>query len=130
MNTMLSLFNFSIQSIGNVFGRLGLELFFCLLTVYLIALVLVQIAKKRQGSISFTNRVKVCFMYGITTAVVLLGIIVILMIRENGLHFFAVEALSWTWQCGYLLVLPELAILASLIGVYVALENSVHKSIK
>ena len=62
MNTILSLFDFSIQSIGYVFGRLGLELLLCLLTIYVIALVLVQIAKKRQGTISFTNRVKVCFM--------------------------------------------------------------------
>lgn len=130
MNTILSLFDFSVQSIGYVFGRLGVELLLCLLAVYLIALVLVQFAKKRQGTISFTNRVKVCFMYGIAVSVTLLGIIAILIIRNNGLHFFDIDSLSWTWYCGYLLMLPEFAILASLIGVYAALDNSIHKSIK
>lgn len=130
MNTILSLFDFSVQSIGYVFGRLGVELLLCLLSVYLIALVLVQIAKKRQGPISFTNRVKVCFMYGIAFSVMLLGIMVILIICNNGLHYFDLDSLAWNWYCGYLLMLPEIAILASLIGIYAALETSIHKSIK
>ena len=130
MNTILSLFDFSVQSIGYVFGRLGVELLLCLLSVYLIALVLVQIAKKRQGTISFTNRVKVCFMYGIAYSVMLLGIMVILIICNNGLHYFDLVSLAWNWYCGYLLMLPEIAILASLIGIYAALETSIHKSIK
>ena len=130
MNAILSLFDFSVQSIGYVFGRLGVELLLCLLMVYVIALILVQIAKKRQGSISFTNRVKVCFMYGIAASVTLLGILAILIIRKNGLHFFDIDSLSWTWYCGYLLMLPEFAILAALIGIYAVLENSIYKSIK
>lgn len=130
MNTILSLFDFSIQSIGYVFGRLGVELLLCLLTVYLIALLLVQIAKKRQGTISFTNRVKVCFMYGIAVSALLLGVMVILIIRKNGLHFFDLDSIAWSWYCGYLLMLPEITILAVLIGVYAALESSIHKSIK
>lgn len=134
MNTILSLFDFTVQSIGYVFGRLGVELLLCLLAVYLIALVLVQLAKNSHGNekskISFTNRVKVCFMYGITFAIMLLGIVIILTIRNNGLHFFDVDSLSWTWYCGYLLMIPEIVLLAALIATYVALERSIYKSIK
>lgn len=130
MNTILSIFEFTSQSLALLFARFGIELLCSLLVAYIVALVILQITKKKDQEIGFSNWFKVCFMYGIDAAVVALGVIVILTIRANGLHYFTREALSWSWYCGYLLMCPEFLLMIGLVTSYVMLDQQVKNSIK
>ncbi len=130
MDTILSVFEFTSQSVALLLARFGIELLCTIVIAYLVAVVILQLTKKKEQSIGFTNWVKVCFMYGINAAVATLGVIVILTIRVNGLHYFTREALSWSWYCGYLLMTPEFLIMLGLICAYIIFDHQVKKSIK
>ena len=130
MDAILSLFEFTNHEIGFVFGRFGLELLVIVLVIYLVALIILSLTKKKTQEIGFTNWFKVCIMFGIDTAIIALGVITILTLRFNGLHYFAASALSWSWFCGYLLMLPEFLFMAGLVACYVVLNNQIYKSIK
>lgn len=130
MDTILSIFDFTSQSVGLLLARFGVELLCTMVLAYLTALVILQITKKKDHEIGFSNWYKVCFMYGINVAIAVLGVIVILTVRANGLHYFTKEALSWSWYCGYLLMCPEFLLMIGLVTVYVMLERQVKNSIK
>lgn len=130
MDTILSIFDFTSQSIGLLFARFGVELLCAVVLAYLTALVILQITGKREHEIGFSNWHKVCFMYGINVAIAVLGVMVILTIRANGLHYFTREALSWSWYCGYLLMCPEFLLMIGLVTVYFLLDRQVKNSIK
>lgn len=129
MDKIYSLFRFANHEIGYVFGRFGVELLGCILIAFLVAFIIIQVTKKRNHEIGFTNWVKVSFMYGIIAAVIFLGVVIILTIRVNGLYYFFADALSWTWYCGYLLMIPEMVLIIGLVAVYVVLDKQIHKSI-
>lgn len=129
MNTIFSLFDFAEQEIGYVFGRFGIEVLLSVVLCWLVAFIILAFTKRRPHKIGFSNWVKVCFMYGIDAAIVLLGVIVILTIRANGIDYFAADALSWSWFCGYLLMTPEMLIMIALVSVYWVLNKQVYKSI-
>ncbi len=130
MDTILSIFEFTSQSLALLFARFGIELLCTLAVAYLVALIILQITKKKDHAIGFSNWHKVCFMYGIDAAIATLGVIVILTIRANGLHYFTHEALSWSWYCGYLLMCPEFLLMLVLVAFYVLLDQQVKNSIK
>lgn len=130
MDTIISIFEFTSQSLALLFARFGLEVLCSLIVAYIVALVILQITKKKDHAIGFSNWFKVCCMYGIDAAVVALGVIVILTIRTNGLHYFTREALSWSWYCGYLLMCPEFLLMIGLVTSYVMLDQQVKNSIK
>ena len=130
MDTILSIFEFTSQSLTLLFARFGIELLCTLAVAYLVALIILQITKKKDHAIGFSNWFKVCFMYGIDAAIATLGVIVILTIRANGLHYFTQEALSWSWYCGYLLMCPEFLLMLALVAFYVLLDQQVKNSIK
>ena len=130
MDTILSIFEFSSQSWALLFARFGIELICTFIVAYIVALILLQITKKKNHEIGFSNWYKVCFMYGIDAAIATLGVIVILIIRANGLHYFTQEALSWSWYCGYLLMCPELVLMLGLVAFYIILDQQVKNSIK
>ena len=129
MDTILSLFHFMHQELGFVFGRFGVELLGCVLIAFLVAVILIQATKKRNHEIGFTNWVKVCFMYGIAAAFVFLGVTIILTIRANGLYYFYADALSWSWYCGYLLMIPEMILIIGLVSVFFVLDKQIHQSL-
>jgi cbb3-type cytochrome oxidase subunit 1 len=130
MDTILSIFEFTSQSLALLFARFGIELLCTLVVAYLVALILLQVTKKKDHEIGFSNWYKVCFMYGIDVAIATLGVIVILTIRTNGLHYFTREAISWSWYCGYLLMCPEFLLMLVLVAFYVLLDQQVKNSIK
>lgn len=130
MDTIISIFEFTNQSLGLLFARFGLEVLCSLIVAYIIALVILQITKKKNHAIGFSNWFKVCFMYGIDAAIAALGAMVILTIRLNGLHYFTREALSWSWYCGYLLMSPEFLVMLGLVASYVMLDQQVKNSLK
>ena len=130
MDTIISIFEFTSQSLGLLFARFGLEVLCSLIVAYIIALVILQITKKKNHAIGFSNWFKVCFMYGIDAAIAALGAMVILTIRLNGLHYFTREALSWSWYCGYLLMSPEFLVMLGLVASYVMLDQQVKNSLK
>ncbi len=130
MDIILSIFKFSSQSLALLFARFGLELLCSIIVVYLVALVILQITKKKEHTIGFSNWFKVCFMYGIDAAIAILFVVIVLTIRTNGLHYFTMEALSWSWFCGYLLMCPEFVLMLGLIAVYWRLDQQVKDSIK
>lgn len=130
MDLIYSLFHFTNQELGYVFGRFGVELLGCVLIAFIVTFAVIQATKNQNHEIGFTNWVKVCFMYGIIAAVVFLGVVVILTIRANGLHYFYADALSWTWYCGYLLMIPEMVLMIGLIAIYLVIEKQIYKSIK
>ena len=125
----MSIFEFAIQSIGLLFARFGLELLITMLIAYLVALIILSITKKKNHEIGFSNWFKVCFMWGIVAAVLVLGVIVILTLRKNGLHYFSREAFSFTWYCGYLLMTPELILMIGWVTLFGVLNKSIYKSI-
>lgn len=128
MDTILSIFEFASQSLVLLFARFGIEVLCTALIVYLVAVIILQMTKKKDHKIGFSNWFKLCFMYGIDAAIIALGVIVILTIRANGLHYF--EELSWSWYCGYLLMCPEFLIMLGLVISYISLEQQIKKSIK
>jgi len=130
MDTILSIFEFTSQSLTLLFARFGIELLCTLVVAYLVALILLHVTKKKDHEIGFSNWYKVCFMYGIGVAIATLGVIVILTIRTNGLHYFTREAISWSWYCGYLLMCPEFLLMLVLVAFYVLLDQQVKNSIK
>lgn len=130
MDTILSIFEFASQSVALLFARFGIELLCSLVVAYVVALIILQFTKKKDHAIGFSNWFKVCFMYGIDAAVATLGVIVILTIRANGLHYFTKDALSWSWYCGYLLMCPEFLLMLGLIAAYIMLDQQVKNSIK
>lgn len=130
MDTILSIFDFTSQSVGLLFARFGAELLCTVLIAYFTALVILQLTKKKEHEIGFSNWHKVSFMYGINVAIAVLGVIVILTVRANGLHYFTKEALSWSWYCGYLLMSPEILLMIGLVTIYVILEQQIKNSIK
>jgi len=130
MDTILSIFDFTSQFLGLLFARFGIELLCVVIIAYLVAVIILQLTKKKNQEIGFSNWFKVCFMYGINAAILILGVIVILTIRANGLHYFTREALSWSWYCGYLLMCPEFLLMLGLVAAYVILDQQVKNSIK
>lgn len=130
MESILSVFEFAGQSVALLFARFGIELLCSLVVAYVVALIILQFTKKKDHAIGFSNWFKVCFMYGIDAAIAALGVIVILTVSANGLHYFAKDALSWSWYCGYLLMLPEFLLMLGLIAAYIVLDRQVKKSIK
>ena len=130
MDTILSIFEFTSQSLALLFARFGIELLCSVIVAYIVALIILQATKKKDHAIGFSNWFKVCFMYGIDSAIATHGVIVILTIRTNGLHYFTREALSWSWYCGYLLMCPEFLLILGLIAVYIMLGQQVKNSIK
>lgn len=130
MDLIYSLFHFTNQELGYVFGRFGVELLGCVLIAFIVAFTIIQVTKKQPHEMGFTNWVKLSFMYGIIAAVIFLGIVIILTLRTNGLHYFYANALSWTWHCGYLLMIPEMVLMIGLIAIYLVIEKQIYKSIK
>ena len=130
MDIILSIFEFASQSVALLFARFGIELLCSLVVAYVVALIILQFTKKKDHAIGFSNWFKVCFMYGIDAAIATLGVIVILTIRANGLHYFTKDALSWSWYCGYLLMCPEFLLMLGLIATYIMLDQQVKNSIK
>lgn len=130
MDKILSLFDFSNQEIGYVFGRFGVELLGCLLSAFLIAFLLIQATKRMNHKIGFTNWVKVCFLYGLDAAVIFLGVVIILTIRANGLFYFYADALAWNWYCGYVLMIPEMILFIGIVSAFIVIRKQIHKSIK
>lgn len=128
METLFSIFEFASQSLALLFARFGIELFCAIAVAYLVAVIILQITKKKDHAIGFSNWFKVCFLYGIDASIAILGVIVILTIRANGLHYFT--NLSWSWYCGYLLMCPEFLLMLGLIIAYIMLNQQVKNSIK
>ena len=130
MDAILSVFEFAVQSIGLLFARFGLELLTTVLVAYLVALIILTITKKKNQEIGFSNWFKVCFMWGVVAAVLALGVIVILTMRMNGLHYFSRDAFSFTWYCGYLLMTPEILLMIGWVTVFCVLNSCIYKSLK
>ena len=130
MKYILSLFDFESQHVGFLFGRFGIEVLLTVLVAFLVAIIILAFTKKKHHGIGFSNWFKICFMYGLDAAIATLGVVTILIIRSNGLYYFYKAALSWSWQCGYLLVLPEVVLAASLFIAYWLINRSIKDSIK
>ena len=126
---ILSIFGFALQSIGLLLARFGLELVATVLVAYIVALIILTITKKKEYEIGFSNWFKVCFMWGVVAAVVTLGVIVILTMRKNGLHYFSKEAFGLSWYCGYLLMTPEILLMTGWFTVFGVLNKCIYKSI-
>ena len=130
MKYILSFFDFESQQIGLLFGRFGIEVLLTLLTAFLVAVILLAFTKKKHHEIGFSNWFKVCFMYGLNAAIATLGVVAILIIRSNGLYYFYKAAFSLSWQCGYLLMIPEIVLAAGLFAAYWLINRSIKDSIK
>ena len=126
---LLDFFQFSQASWLMLLGRLVVLLVGSGLLTYLVALILVQIGKDKKHELGFSNYTKQCFMWGINAAIVFLGVIVILTIRYNGLYYFSMESLSWSWYCGWLLMTPEMLLFIGWLTTYWCINSQIKKTI-
>lgn len=135
MDTIFSLFDFSTQSVGLVFGRFGVEVLLTVIVAFIVAFVILAVSKNSEPAhkIGFTNWFKVSWLYGIDAAILSLGIVVILTIRTNGLYYFHTDSFTWdwfwSWYCGYLLLLPEMILFILWIIAYWLINKQIYKSI-
>lgn len=129
-NLIFSWFDFGQHQISAEFYRTAVLILFTALVAFLVAFIILQFTKTKQHEIGFSNWFKVCFMWGCVAAILALGIVVILTIRFNGLYYFRLEAFGLSWYCGYLLMLPEIAIASGWVSAYCSLNKSILKSIK
>ncbi len=137
MDKILDFFDFSNQKIGNVFGRLAVEVLLTVVVAFVVALIiLVALTKKKEHKIGFTNWLKVSWLYGIDTAIAVLGVVVILTLRVNLANcdcYFIPTDFSWnwfwSWSSGYLLFFPEIFLFIAWMGIYWAINKQIYKSI-
>ena len=127
--SILSFFDFSCQEIGFVLARFGIELALSALLIWLTALIMIKATKKKEYECGFTNYVKLSLMYGIIVAFLAINIILILMIRGNGLYYFDFEYISWSFYSGYPLIIPEFVIDATLVILYFVLQSRIKNSL-
>lgn len=126
---LLNFFQFSQASWLMLLGRFLILLVGTGLLTYLVALILVQIGKDKKHELGYTNFIKQCFMWGINATIAFLGVIVILTIRFNGLYYFSMESLSWSWYCGWLLMTPEMLLMIGWVTTYWYINSYIKKTI-
>lgn len=127
--SIINLFLFSEAGWLMLLGRFGVLLAASALMTFLVAFILLLITKKKTNEVGFSNWFKVCFLWGINATLLMLGVIVILTLRENGLYYFTWASFSWSWYCGWLLMVPEFLLFAGWIIVYWVLNSLIKKSI-
>lgn len=126
---ILSPFEFSNQQIGLVFARFGIELLLSAVLIWLTAIIMIKATKNKEHECGFTNYAKLSLMYGITVAFLVINLILILMIRGNGLYYFDFEYISWSFYSGYPLIIPELVIDVTLVILYFVLQSRIKNSL-
>lgn len=122
-------FLFSQASWLMLLGRFLILLVGSALLAYLVALIIAQAGKNKKHALGFSNYLKTCFMWGINATFVFLGVSVILTIRSNGLYYFSVDSLSWSWYCGWLLMTPEMLLFIGWMTTYWMINSRIKKSI-
>lgn len=128
MDFILSLFDFNASSFGTLALRMLTEAIIMLIVVYLVALVILSFTKNKSHKVNFSSWFKICVMYGIDAAIAALGVIVIFTLVHNTL--FAFTSFSWSWSCGYILMIPEFLLFAGAISSYWVLRHQIFQSIK
>ena len=136
MDKILELFDFSNQSIGNVFGRFGIEVLLTVVVAFVVAFIILAFTKKREHKFGFTNWFKVAWLYGIDATIATLGVVIILTLRVNLANctcYFAPSELSWewfwSWSSGYLLMFPEISLMIAWIAIYWVINKQIYNSI-
>lgn len=126
---LLSLFDFSCQELGLVFARFFIELFLSVLLIWLTSIAMIKATDKKEHECGFTNFVKLSLMYGVFVASLFLTVIVVVMIRFNGIYYFDIDYISWSFYSGYPLILPEIIIITALIISYFVLQYKIKNSL-
>lgn len=128
MNIM-DFFQFSEASWLMMLGKFAVLLVVSSLLTFSGALALILINKKKHQGAGFCNWYCRCFMWGINVTIIFLGVASILIIRANGLYYFAVDSLGWSWYCGWLLMSPEILLMIGWVSVYWSLNSLIKKSV-
>lgn len=126
---ILSPFDFSYQELGLVFARFFIELVLSIFLIWLTAVIMIKATKKKEHECGFTNYVKLSLMYGISVAFLFVNVIVIMLIRYNGLYYFDIDYISWSFYSGYPLILPEIIIIVVLFVLYFVLQSKIKNSL-
>lgn len=129
MDAILNLFDFASATWGTLVARFAVMLVLTVLIVWLSTFIMLLVTKKKEHKVAFTNWFKYCFLWAIIIAIVLLGIVAILTIRNNGLFYFGLGSLGFNLYCGYLLMCPEFLLLICWVVVFSSVSNSIKKSI-
>ena len=129
MKVILDLFSFAAATWGTLVARFAVLLVLSVLVVWLAAFIILQISKKKEHKVAFTNWFKYCLLWAIDIALFAIGVVAILTIKSNGLFYFNIHQFSFTTACGYILMLPEVLLIIGWIVAYWMINKSIVKSI-
>jgi len=127
--SLTDFFQFSSASWLMLIGRFAILLVGTGLLAFIVTFVMSLCTKSKKHEIGFSNWFKVCFLWGINITMAFLGVVVILTLRTNGLYYFSVESLGWSWYCGWLLMTPEMLLMIGWLATYWIVNSQINKSI-
>jgi len=126
---ILTPFDFSYQSLSLIFARFGIELLLSAILIWLTALIIIKATQKKEQECGFSNHVLFSIMYGVVVACAAINVILILMIRANGLYYFDIEYISWSFYSGYPLIIPEIVMNVIFIVLYFSISSKIKNSL-
>lgn len=131
MEKIIALFNFENSSWLVLAERFGLTFVLMLVLFFLTAFILISVRKKKNSNeVPFPISFMHCFLWSIVVVVFLLAIDVFFLVRGNGGYFFSVDALSWTFYCGWIDLFPEFFNLIIWVVLFLLISSRMKKITK
>lgn len=112
MEKILELFQFADTTWGNMAGRFGVLLLLTLIVAWIAALSILLPTKKKEHKVAFHTWFWYCLMWAVVAAVTALCIVSIITVCSNGFYWFGKDSMAFNLYCGYVLMLPEILLLA------------------
>lgn len=131
IETIFSWFDFNYIDFPTEIYRFLLLLVLMIVIAYLSVLIISKLIKNKEKykTLGFTNALRISLLYGIIIAFATLSIIIILTLHSNGLYYFTKASLTWSWYCGYLLLIPEFILIILSITAYFLVRKRIINSI-